>query len=193
MSNVRIILRFLRILVHSEVNRRWVVDPVISKPTGMFLGLSKTESMTSWRSKTVSSIFIGWAFTPHEINILCQEARLVCRNHIHDTGFWTLWKAYESQCRNINRRLGNMADSALENWWFIFLSSAKNMVIRTHTQELHEVKCARHTQISTHPGPQRSQTDVDPVFSKLTGMFLGLSKTESMTLWRSKTVSSTFI
>ena len=116
------------------------VDPVLPKLTGMFLGLSNIESMTSWCSKTVPNIFIGCAFAPHEINSLCQEARLLYRNHIHDIGFWRLWKVYSSKCRNINRRLGNMADSALENWWFIFLSSEKILVIRTHPEELHVVK-----------------------------------------------------
>ena len=42
-----------------------------------------------------------------------------------------------------------MVDSALESWWFIFLSSEKILVIRTHPEELHVVKWARNTQIST--------------------------------------------
>ena len=77
--------------------------------SGLFLWLSKTKSMHFWCPKTVFNNVTGCLIPSDEINILCQEARLGCRNHIHNTGFWTLWKAYESQCRNINRRLGNMA------------------------------------------------------------------------------------
>ena len=121
------------------------VDPVFSKLTGMFLGLSKTESMTSWRSKTVSNTFIVCAFAPDEINILCQEVRLVYMNHIYDTGLWTLSKAYISKCRNIN--------DVLERWLIERLRSEKSdfWVSKKHwPQELHVVEFDPNTQICTN-------------------------------------------
>ena len=99
-----------------------------------------------------------------------------------------------SKCRKISRRRMSMVDSAYESWWFIFLSSEKILVIRTHTQELHVVKCAPNTQISAHFGPHWGQHNyVGKVLPKVTGVFLWLSKTKSMTFWCSKNVSNILV
>ena len=45
--------------------------------------------------------------------------------------------------------------------YFSFLSSEKILVIRTHPEELHVVKCATNTQISTHFGSQMRSINVD--------------------------------
>ena len=48
------------------------VDQVLPKMTGMFLGLSRTKSMTFGRSKTVSNILIRCLIASDEINSLCD-------------------------------------------------------------------------------------------------------------------------
>ena len=80
-----------------------------------------------------------------------------CIGITHGTAFETLSKAYVSRCRSTTKRPRNMVDSAFESWWFIFLSSTKISVIRTHPRELHVVKCAFNTQTSTHFCPQWGQ------------------------------------
>ena len=77
--------------------------------------------------------------------------------------------------------------------YFSFLSSEKILVIRTHPEELHVVKCATNTQISTHFGSQLRSINVDQVLPKMTRVFLWLSGTQSMTFMRSKTVSNILI
>ena len=85
---------------------------------------------------------------------------------IHNTtAFLALSKAYVSKCRNMTRRHRSMVDSALESWWIILLSSEKILVIRTHPEELHVVKCALHTHISTHYSPHGGQ-HMKPIISK---------------------------
>ena len=85
-----------------------------------------------------------------------QEVKLVYRK---DTRYriWGFLNTYVSKWRNISGCRRTMVDSALESWWFILLSSEKILVIRTHPEELHVVKCARHTHISTHSDPHRGQ------------------------------------
>ena len=111
-----------------------------------------------------------------------------------NASFWGFLNTCVSECRKISRRRRNIVDSAFESWWFIFLSSEKILVIRTHTQELHVVKCAPNTQISAHFGPHWGQHNyVDKVLPKVTGVFLWLSKTKSMTFWCSKNVSNILV
>ena len=69
----------------------------------------------------------------------------------HDFGtkgyFWGFANAYVSKCRNRRRR--NMVDSAFKSWWSIFSDPQKILVIRTHPEELHVLKCIGNTRIST--------------------------------------------
>ena len=76
---------------------------------------------------------------------------------LHNPVFWGFSNTYVSKCRKITRRRRNMLDGAFESWWFMFLNSEKILVIRTHPQELHVVKCSPNTQILTHFGPQWGQ------------------------------------
>ena len=76
---------------------------------------------------------------------------------LHPTSFWGFWNTYVSKCRKVSRRRSSMVDSALESGWFIFLNSEKILAIRTHPQELHVVKCAPNTHISTHFSPHWGQ------------------------------------
>ena len=48
------------------------VDQVLPNIIGMFLGLSKTKSMTIGRSKTVSNILIRCSMVSDEINNFCD-------------------------------------------------------------------------------------------------------------------------
>ena len=97
----------------------------------------------------------------------------LCIGIIHDTAFWPLSKAYVSKCRIITRRRWNMIHSAFESLWFIFLSSEKILVIRTHPQELHVVKSAPNAHISTHFGAQWGQQKLTKCYLKWQGCSFG--------------------
>ena len=61
------------------------VDQALSKMTGMFLGLSRTKSMTFGRSKTISNILIRCPIVSDGINSLCDFLDFVenLRNQTH--------------------------------------------------------------------------------------------------------------
>ena len=64
--------------------------------------------------------------------------------------FWGFASVYVSKCRNITRCHRNMVDSAFKSWWSILSEPNKIFVIRTHSEELHALKCISSTDLSTN-------------------------------------------
>ena len=75
------------------------------------------------------------------------------------------------KCWERNRRLMKMVYSAFESEWFIFFHFEKILVVRTHLEELHVIKCDPNSQFS------------------IKGLILWLSRTKSTTIGYSKTVT----
>ena len=93
-----------------------------------------------------------------------------------DARYWGFSTTYVSKCKNITRRLRNMVDSAFESWWSIFLNPKKILVIRTHPEELHVLKCITSTHISTDFSQPWSQQMLTKCYPTCQGCSCGFER-----------------